>query len=236
VKEDTIVSMKAEGGLFLMGGASFFFLPNFGIQIGGGYFSSTVPNTGSFTFAWQSTEDPSVITEETTWDGNGKMTTIPLFLNIVGKFRLDRVNVFLTAGPTLYLNSFESDSFVGFGDSYSTIIEPYQYQWVDAFQIPVSIPKTTWKSFGANFGLGIDFEVSPGVAITAEGRYFLIPKENLTWQWIPGTYDSIFYDNFTGWEYTADDLADYQKEMTTLEVKPSFFSFSLGIRFTFGQK
>jgi opacity protein-like surface antigen len=236
VKEDTLVSMKAKGGLVLTGGASFFFHPNFGIQIGGGYFSSNVPNTGSFTFAWQSTEDPSVITEEATWDGDGKMTTIPLFLNFVGKFRLDRVNVFLTAGPTLYLNSFESNSFVGFGDSYSTIIEPYLYQWVDAFQIPVSIPKTSWKSFGANFGLGIDFEVSPGVAITAEGRYFLIPKESLVWQWIPGTYDSIFYDNFTGWEYTEDDLADFQKEMTTLEVKPSFFSFALGIRLTFGQR
>jgi opacity protein-like surface antigen len=236
VKEDTLVSMKGEGGFFLTGGASFFFHPNFGIQIGGGYFSSNVPNTGSFTFAWQSTEDPRATTEEATWKGDGKMTTIPLYLNLVGKFKMDMVNVFLTAGPTLYFNSFEANSFVGFGDSYYTIIEPYLYQWVDAFQIPVSIPKTTWKSFGANFGLGIDIEVSPGVAITAEGRYFLVPKESLAWQWIPGTYDSIFYDNFTGWEYTADDLADYQAEITMLEVKPSFFSFTLGLRLTFGQK
>jgi opacity protein-like surface antigen len=107
---------------------------------------------------------------------------------------------------------------------------------VDAFQIPVSIPKTSWRSFGANFGIGIDMELSPGVALTAEGRYFLIPKESLVWQWIPGTYDSIFYDNFTGWEYTEDNLADYQTEMTMLEIKPSFFSFSLGIRLTFGQR
>lgn len=232
VEEDTIVSMKAEGGLFLTGGASFFFHPNFGIQIGGGYFSSNVPNTGSFTFDWQWTLSPTVTTEEATWNGDGKMTTIPLFLNIVGKFRLNMVNVFLTAGPTLNFNSFESNSFVGFGDTFYDML----YQYLDAFQIPVSIPQTTWKSFGANFGLGIDFEVSPGVAITAEGRYFLVPKKSLAWQWIPGTYDGIFSDNFTGWEYTADDLADYQKEMTTLEVKPSFFSFSLGIRLTFGQK
>jgi len=238
VKEDTLVSMKAKGGLFLTGGASFFFHPNFGIQIGGGYFSSNVPNTGSFTFAWQSTLSPTVTTEEATWNGEGKMTTIPLYLNIVGKFRMNMVNVFVTAGPTLYLNSFESNSFVGFGDSYYTVILPYEYQWVDAFQIPVSIPKTRWRSFGANFGIGIDIEVSPGVAITAEGRYFLMPKqkESLVWQWIPGTYDSIFYDNFAEWEYTADDLADFQTEMTTLEVKPSFFSFALGFRLTFGQR
>ena len=236
VTEDTVVSAKAQSGFFLTGGASFFFHPNFGIQIGGGYGSFDVPNTGSFTFAWQSTEDPGVNTEEARWNGNGKMTTVPLYLNIVGKFKLDKVNVFLTAGPTYYLNSFEANSFVGFGDTYFTIIEPYEYQWVDAFQIPVSIPKTTWQSFGANFGLGIEFEVSPGVAITAEGRYFLVPKENLVWQWIPGTYDSIFYDNFTGWEYTAEDLADYQAEMTTLEIKPSFFSFTVGIRFSFREK
>jgi len=236
VNEDTMVSMKAEGGLFLAGGASFFFHPNFGIQIGGGYLSSNVPNTGSFTFAWKSILDQRVTTEEAAWNGAGKMTAIPLFLNIVGKFRLDRVNVFLTAGPTYYFNSLEANSFVGFGDSYYTIIDPYEYQWVDAFQIPVSIPKTSWKSFGANFGIGIDFEVSPGVAITAEGRYFLIPMKSLTWQWIPGAYDSIFYDNFSGWEYTEEDLADFQAEMTPLEVKPSFFSFALGIRLTFGQK
>jgi len=236
VMEDTVVSAKAQGGFFLTGGASFFFHPNFGIQIGGGYSSFNVTTTGSFTFAWQSTEASGVNTEEASWVGDGKMTSVPLYLNIVGKFRLDRVNVFLTAGPTLYLNSFEANSFVGFGDTYYTIIEPYAYQWVDAFQIPVSIPRTTWQSFGANFGLGIDFEVSPGVAITAEARYFLIPKENLAWQWIPGTYDSIFYNNFTGWEYTAEDLADYQAEMTTLEIKPSFFSFTVGLRFTFGQQ
>ncbi len=236
VKENTLISLKAEGGLFLTGGASFFFHPNFGIQIGGGYRSTNVPTTGSFTFAWKSTEDPNVFTEEATWNDTGKMTTIPLYMNIVGKFKVDMVNIFITAGPALYFNSFEAKSFLGFGDSYYTIIWPYEYQWVDAFQIPVRIPKTSWKSFGANFGLGFDFELSAGVAITAEGRYFLAPKETLAWEWVPGTYDSIFYDNFIGWEYTAEDLAEYQNEITKLDVKPSFFSFALGIRLSFGQK
>jgi opacity protein-like surface antigen len=164
------------------------------------------------------------------------MTTIPLFLNLVGRFRINMLNIFVTGGPTFYLNSFESNSYVGFGDSDVTVSPPYEIQRVDAFQIPVSIPKTSWNSFGGNFGFGVDFEVAPGVAVTAEGRYFLIPKKTLTWEWIPGTYDSIFYGNFTGWEYTAEDLADFQNVMTKIDVKPSFFSFALGLRLSFGQK
>jgi opacity protein-like surface antigen len=239
VTEDTTISMKANNSVFFMGGFSFFFHPNLGIQIGGGYFSSKIPNDASFAFNWSATTGSSD-NQSAAWSGDGKMSTVPLFLNLIGKFRMDMVDIFVTAGPTLYLNSFESNSFVGFGDTYyySVYSYPYLYefQWVDAFQIPVSVPKTTWTAFGANFGLGLDFKVGPGVAITLEGRYFLVPKKSLVWEWTPGTYDSIFYGNFVGWEYSATDFATYQNKMTTADVNPSFISAAIGIRLTFGEK
>jgi len=240
MKPDTTLSMKADNSVFFTGGISFFFHPNVGVQLGGGYFSSKVPITGSFAFAYKWTTYSSVYNESKNWDGDGKLSTIPLYLNLIGKFRMNAVDIFVTAGPTLYFNSFEANSFVGLGDSlyYSIYIYPYTYyfQWVDAFQIPASIPKTSWTAFGANFGLGFDFKVGPGVAITLEGRYFLVPKKSLVWEWTPGTYDSIFYDNFTGWEYTAADFAPYQNKMTTADVNPSFISVAIGIRLTFGEK
>lgn len=150
------------------------------------------------------------------------------------------VDIFVTAGPTLYLNNYEANSFVGYGataDGY-LYIYPYWYyvQWVDAFQIPASIPKTSWTAFGANFGLGFDFKVGPSVAVTLEGRYFLVPKKSLVWEWTPGTYDSIFYDNFTGVEFAAPDFATSQNKMTPAAVNPSFISVAIGIRLAFGEK
>jgi opacity protein-like surface antigen len=240
MKPNTTLSMKADNNAFFTGGFSFFFHPNVGIQLGGGYFSSKVPVTGSFAFTYKWTTSSTIFDESASWGGDGKMSTIPLFLNLVGKFRTNIVDIFVTAGPTLYLNSFEANSFVGLGDSlyFTVYIYPYWYyfQYVDAFQIPASIPKTSWTAFGANFGLGFDFKVAPGVAITVEGRYFLVPKKSLSWEWTPGTYDSIFYDHFSGWEYTADDFAPYQAKMTTADVNPSFISVALGIKVTFGQK
>ena len=237
VLEDTRLSMKANNAAFFTGGVSYFFHPNVGIQIGGGYFLSKLAINGVFDFSWIWMSSLSG-SESKNWAGDGKMSTLPLFLNIVGKFKMDRVNVFLTAGPAFYLNSFEANSFVGYGATlyYEYFISPdwYYDQSLDAFQIPASISKTSWTAFGANFGFGIDIEVSPNVAITAEGRYFLVPKKSLSWEWTPGTYDGIF--EILQGTFTEDDFADFQKEMTTLDVKPSFFSFALGLRLTFGQK
>lgn len=240
VKEDTTLSMKAGNAVFFTGGLSYFFHPNVGIQIGAGYFSSKVPITGAFAFSYKWTTSSTVYNESKDWGGDGKLSTVPLYLNLIGKFRMNMVDIFVTAGPTLYLNSYEANSFVGYGDSlyYTVYIYPYYYifQYVDAFQIPVSIPKTTWTAFGANFGLGFDIKVGPSVAITLEGRYFLVPKKSLVWEWTPGTYDSIFYNNFTGWDYTAADFATFQKKMTTADVNPSFISVAIGIRLAFGEK
>jgi len=243
VHEDTVLDMKAENAVYFTGGLSYFFHPNFGIQLGAGYFSSKMPITGTFDFTYKWTVSSTVYNEGATWGGDpsdGKISTIPIFLNLVGKFRTSMIDIFVTAGPALYMNSLEANSYIGFGDTYfySYYIYPYTYysQWVDAFQVDATIPKTSWTAFGGNFGLGFDIKVAPSVAITAEARYFLIPKKSLTWEWMPGAYDSIFYENFTGWEYTADDFADYQAKMTTLEVNPSFFSVAIGLRINFGAK
>jgi len=243
VNEDTTLSMKAGNSIFFTGGLSYFFHPNIGIQLGAGYFSSNVSITGSFAFSYKWTSSSTVYNESKDWGGEGKegkLSTVPIYLNLIGKFRMNMVDIFVTAGPTLYLNNYEANSFVGYGataDGY-LYIYPYWYyvQWVDAFQIPASIPKTSWTAFGANFGLGFDFKVGPSVAVTLEGRYFLVPKKSLVWEWTPGTYDSIFYDNFTGVEFAAPDFATSQNKMTPAAVNPSFISVAIGIRLAFGEK
>jgi opacity protein-like surface antigen len=234
VRETTDLSMKAQNAFALSAGFSYFFTPMIGIQLGGGFFSSKVPIDGSFSFTHKWTTGSTVYDNSKTWGGDGKLSTIPLYLNLVGKFRTKIVDISLSAGPTMYFNSYEANSFIGFGDTLYFVIYPYAYQYVDAFQIPVEIPKTSWTSFGGNFGIGFDFKVSQTIAIVLEGRYFLMPKKSLNWEWVPGTYNGIIYEQFENWEYTAEDLQPYQEKTTPADVKPSFFSLSLGVKFAFG--
>jgi opacity protein-like surface antigen len=230
VTEDTTLSMKADNAIFFGGGFSYFFTPVLGVQLGGGFFSSNVGINGNFDFSHKWTTSSTVYDHNLTWEGDGKLRTIPLYLNIVGKFRMNLLDLYVSAGPTIYFNSFEANSYVGFGDTIYFLIWPYYYQYVDAFQIPVEIPKTSWTSFGGNIGAGFDFKVSPQIAIVVEGRYFIVPQKSLNWEWIPGTYTSVIYEQFEDWDYSADDLAPYEETMTTADVKPSFFCFSVGIR------
>jgi opacity protein-like surface antigen len=236
VKETTDLSMKAENAFSLRAGFTYFFTPMIGVQLGGGFFSSNVPVEGTFTFQHKWTTSSTTYTNERTWAGDGKMSVVPIYLNLVGKFSMSFVDIVLTAGPTLYMNSYESNSYVGFGDTLYFIIWPYAYQYIDAFQIPVEIPKTSWTAFGGNIGIGFDFKVTPQVAISLEGRYFLVPSKELFYEWIPGTYTGVIYEQFEDWEYTADDLQDYQDMMTGVNVKPSFFAISVGVKYAFGLK
>ncbi|MBN2206362.1 MAG: outer membrane beta-barrel protein [Candidatus Aminicenantes bacterium] len=240
VRENTPVGLKGENAFFFKGSFSYFFTPKFGVQLGGGLFSSNVPVTSDFSFDWKWKSGSTAYNRTRSWTSEGKLSTTPLFLNAVGKFRVKFLDIAVSAGPALYFNSFEADSQVGFGMTYFRYVYVYPYiyyvQGIEAFAIPIEIPQTSWTSFGANLGLGVDFKVSPTVAIGLEGRYFLVPKKSLRWEWSPGTYDGIFFDYLKDVEFEASDLEDYQEKMTGIDVKPSFFSISAGIKIFFGRK
>ena len=245
VRENTAITAKVKSSAFVTAAFSYFFGPNLGLQLGAGYIMPKVTTDGTFNFSYQWTTRSTIYNESAAnskipWGGGGKSRTVPLFVNVVGKCRLGMIDLFATAGPSLYFNSYEANSFMGFGDtsSFTLLIPPYlfEFQDVDAFKIPARIPRTSWTAFGASFGARLDCRISPIVAVTVEGRYFLVPKKSLAWQWEPGTYDSIFYNNFAGWTYTADDLASAQAKTAASKVNLSFFSVSLGFKIGFGSK
>jgi opacity protein-like surface antigen len=239
VKELTDLSMKAENPIPFRAGFSYFFTPLVGIQLGGGYFSSNLYASGSFNFQVKWKGDPEVSDHSETWSGSGKMRSIPLYLNLVGRFRTKIVDFCLTAGPTVYFNRFEAASSVGFCDLW------YEEEWyrgshfeyigVESYIIPVKIPETSWTAFGGNAGIGIDFRMSPEVAIGVEGRYFLVPKKSLRWEWTPGTYPMLYNPDAVK-EYSAEKIKEFQEIQTATKVKPSFFSISVGLKFAFGQR
>lgn len=240
VQETTSIGLKGENAFSLKAGFTYFLTPKFGVQLGGGLFSSNVPVTSDFAFNWKWKSGSSAYTRSRSWTSQGKLSTTPLFLNAVGKFHVKFLDVAVSAGPALYFNSFEADSMVGFGTTYFHWVYYYPYyyyvQSIEAIGIPVQIPSTSWSSFGGNLGLSLDFKVSPTIAIGLEGRYYLVPKKSIDWEWIPGSYDGLFFDTLKDVEFEASDFDEYRDKLAPVDVKPSFFSISAGIKIYFGIK
>jgi len=232
VNESTAITMANKNSFTLGANFSYFFSPNFGIQVGGAYFASKPPITSDWAINWHWTSSGSTYNDSGSWDATqGNLTSIPIYLNLIGKYRMDVVDIFATAGPTLYINSYDAMAHSIYGDQFSFII----WQWIDWFDVPLEIAKTNWTAFGFNAGAGFDIHVSPSVALTVEGRYFYCPKKDFVWHWIPGTYDG-YNGIFTGWIYSEADFNGTgmaASKTTVLTVNPSFFSISGGFKFFF---
>ena len=236
VKDYDNYSMKAENSFSFRAGFSYFFTPLFGLQLGGGTFSSNLPGDGLFNFQMKWKNEPETYEDGGIFSGGGNLSSTPFYLNLVGKLRTKIVDFYLTAGPTVYFNRFRASSLVGFSDLY------YWDEWyhgnhsevvgVLTYAIPEHIPETSWTAFGGNAGIGVDFKVLPQVSIGIEGRYFLVPNKSLNWEWTPGTYRDIW--GTPRGVYTAADLAELQALQTAIEVKPSFFSISVVFKYAFG--
>jgi len=237
VKDYDNYSLKAENGFSFRAGFSYFFTPMFGLQVGGGSFSSNLPGNGSFNFQlwWINASEP--YEDGGIFSGGGKLSSIPLYLNLVGKLRTRIVDFTLTAGPTVYFNRLRAGSSIGFSQLWYKeewmMGYHFEYIGVEFYIIPEQIPETSWTAFGGNAGIGIDLKVLPQVSIGVEGRYFLVPDKNLSWEWTPGSYRDIWG---TSRVYTAAELAEFQVLQTPIKVKPSFFSLSVVFKYAFGQR
>jgi len=230
-------SMKGENGFSFKAGFSYFFTSMFGLQLGGGSFSSNLPGDGSFNFQLKWKNSTDMYEDGGIFSGGGKLSSIPLYLNLVGKLRTKFVDLYLTAGPTVYFNKLRAGSSIGFSQLY------YEEEWmmgyhfeyigVEFYIIPEQIPETSWTAFGGNAGIGVDLKVLQQVSIGVEGRYFLVPDKNLSWEWTPGSYRDVWG---TSRVYTEAELAEFQSLQTPIKVKPSFFSLSIVFKYAFGQR
>lgn len=235
ITEDNSFNIKAESGVSFSGFFSFLFSPNFGLQLGFGYLQPTVNTETDFRLTYNDT------TESLTWPGDGKLSVIPLSLNLLGRYQRGNLGLFASGGATLFMNTFSANSFSGIGiaSRYSGwycywsdvwwICYPYYYYYIDALKIPIRINEESWTAFGGNIGGGIDYKFTESVGIILEARYFFCPKKTFDWDWQAGVYDSVIYEYFTGVDFTEALAELYEEDTTAVTVNPSFFQFSIGI-------
>jgi hypothetical protein len=231
------IDYQTKNGAFFGGAFTFMFGPNFGLQLGGGMFGRNM-NTDILT-GWEAYAGGTQYYDEYAFAGGGKLSSIPLFLNFVGRFSAGMMDINVSAGPTLFLNKVEADATGIFGQNYWIRFVYWwgsiTYEWLDFLPVAMQVPSTSWSGFGANFGLGIDFNISPMMAVFLDVRYFLCGSKEFAWEYIPGYYDGLG-GNFTDWEFSQSEV-DYlvENELTTpLKINPSFFAISGGFKVRFG--
>ncbi|MCJ7643577.1 MAG: hypothetical protein MUP28_03745, partial [Candidatus Aminicenantes bacterium] len=238
--ETTNITGKSPGAGSIGASFAYFFTPNFGIQLSGEFLlKGNIPMKSHFNFdyTWYT---GSSYNETADWKGTGGLNSIPLSLDLVGRFGGGTIGGSVSAGATLFMNSFEADSAIGFG---VTQIWRTYYWWgytdtqaVDALRIPAVIDKTSWTAFGGNLGASMTFKMSGKIGLFLDSRYFLCPAKEFDWGFVLGSYDGIFYDTITGFEFDQDSLEFIAEgnKMKRFKVNPSFFRIAAGIKFYMG--
>jgi hypothetical protein len=238
VNEQTAIATNVKTGFSGSGSLAYYFSPNFGIQALFSYMKADVPNTAVSNFGWTWT-DGSSYTKTGTWPGTGSFSSMPFSLDLVGKFGGSFFEAHFSAGVTMFVNTFEQNSFFGYGVTTIRQNADSTYtQYIDALQVGLQIPRGTLKrtAFGANFGAGFTFNISDMIGIRADARYYYCPEQVMTWNFLLGNYDGTFFGDIANEPFAEADVQLLQDLGKTFEmtVNPSFIQLSLGLVFRFG--
>jgi opacity protein-like surface antigen len=233
VTERTTISAASKAAFSLGGDVTYYVTPRLGIQLAAGFISSDTPTSavGEMSWTWVPLISGTTFTKSATWSGTGSLRAMPLSVNLVGRFGPGRARGFLSAGPTLFLNTFEATSLVAYGVSTNAGVE----QFIDAIPVPAAIPRTSWGKVGANVGGGFIYQLSPMLALTMEARYFLCGRKSLSWELTPGRYDGYFYKVIKAFDFTQADADDVSNgKLQAFEVNPSHLRIAVGLRLALG--
>ena len=227
IEESADISYQANNGVFFGAALTFMFNDNFGLQFGGGIFSTGVPNDTAASWSYHI---GTAITENNyVFSGRGQLSTVPIFMDFAGKFSSGLVDFNFFGGPTLYLNRVQADATGLLGDNFWFIGSGILFEFVDFFPLNMEIPPTSWTGFGFNAGGSVDISLSPMVALSLEVRYFFCPEKKFNWEYLSGLYGGLD-GNLPSWEIFPDQ-ADWAAENTSpYTVNPSFFYIGGGFK------
>lgn len=238
VNEQTDIATNVKMGFGGGGSLAYYFSPNFGVQALFSYMKADVPNTAVCNFGWTWT-DGTAYTKTGTWPGTGSFSSLPFSLDLVGKFGGGAFDALFSAGVTMFMNTFEQNSFFGYGVTKIQYNADSTYtQFIDALKVGLQIPGGSLKrtAFGFNVGAGFTFNISDMIGVRADARYYYCPEQTVAWNFLLGNYNGVFFGDIQNEPFSAADVQLLQDLGKTFEmtVNPSFIQISLGLVFRFG--
>ena len=230
VQESGTINGKSKDTLFVGASVAYYFSQYIGIQAGFGYLKADVPNDVSFDFNWTWLHGGGD-SRHADWRGTGEIRVVPININGIARYNSDSLCGYISGGYTIFNNKFKADSYMGAGYSVVSWYWWGYYQWVDAFQVPLAIDES-WTGHGMNIGGGVDFNIYPNVAITADIRYYYCPSKDFNYIWKTDTYRGYFFEEF--YIYFDSERAElHEADTTPFTINPSFFQIATGIKFFF---
>jgi hypothetical protein len=223
------------GGVF----ATFYFSSHLGIQIGAATQTTSTPTSAFLEFAWLWSSDVDNY-KTRTWEGTGRLNSTPFSLNLVYRIGEESVKGILTAGVSLFQNSYQANTNLGYGVDLITEVYKdeylYVYQFVDALPLDLRIPKQTWTAIGGNLGAALDVEISPKTSLRFDVRYFYCPVKTIPWEVTQKLYDGMFFNDINDYDVNQT-VVDYIKSLAStldFKVNPSHFQLSVALVLRFG--
>jgi opacity protein-like surface antigen len=231
VLEETAITVKPAVGPGAGASFAFYFNRTFGIQAILETSSSGLNTTAEATMAW-TWADMRNVRQQALWTGTGRLAETPVSLDAVIKVKKPFWAWTVSGGPTAFRTSFTADSWFCFG--VSKMSEDEQFQLVDGLKVGLTIPRTSWWALGLNLGLGAAFRLSDRLGLKIEARYYYCPEKIVSWSFVQGVYDGIFYGEILGEPFGEDSVAFVTKAgtLSALAIAPSSLRLGIGLAWT----
>jgi hypothetical protein len=228
VYENTRISQTAAVGGGAGASFSLFFNRTVGIELLAEAATAKLTTTADMTAGW-TWADRRMIRQEATWPGTGRLEMTRIALNLVNRFDNLVRTWSVSGGLAVHRPSFSADSWFGFGVSKMT--EDGGSQLMDMLKVGLRIPKTSWWALGADLGFGWTHKLSDRIGLKLEIRGFFCPSRTLTWTFVQGLYDGVFYGQIVDEPFGEDSVAFVTRAETlsSFVVKPSSLRLGVGL-------
>ena len=244
VDERTTIDVVSKTAASVAAGIAYYFSPQFGVQLQAAYHDAPIETTSNFRFNW--TWSPAVgngnFSRTSEWFGAGDLRTIPVSLNFIARVGRGRFEASVAGGPSVFINTLTAETAFGYGFTKTNPPPPAPQvdQYVDALRVPLEFRERTWSRIGFNFSGGLVYKIPDTLGFSLEARYFFCPAKTLTWDFVAGQSDGLYFSGqfpiLRNVPFTEDDaqgiLDDFK--MTGLSVNPSFFQVVAGFKIYFG--
>jgi hypothetical protein len=233
-------TIEAAYKLGLSGGAfaTFYVSQKVGFQVSAATQTTRTPTNTYFTFTWLWNNDVDNM-KSRAWEGTGSIRVMPFSLNLVYRLGQDSVRGILSAGVSLFKNTYQANANLGFGVDQIVITyigeNAHVDQYLDALPLELKISDASWTAIGGNVGAGLDVELSRTTALRFDVRYFYCPVKTLTWEIAQKSYNGMFFNDIKN--YVIDQtMSDYIHALqpVVLKVNPSFLQASAAFVLRFG--
>jgi len=182
------------------GGFVFMFTQNFGIEGRIDFMSGKVENTASYYYVdwtWSAAAGGGSWSEELSTDDGDydvtqkKMWLMPISINLHARFPVDTNFIpYISGGLSIFTGKFSAATDMGSAGSWYFEDWPDWEQYIDWFTFQYTIEEKI-NGIGGNIGAGLAIQLSPGVSVNMEARYFIGPTKSFAWVLERKTYRTV---------------------------------------------